>query len=119
MFSKSITSLALAGLLSFASFAFAAVEVNTADASQLETVRGIGPAMSAKILTARKNGAFKDWEDLRTRVPGIGTKKASSVSQAGLTVAGRPKGDAVATDGVKVDKSARSGKRSDAQIARK
>ncbi len=71
--------------------AFAAVEVNSADQSQLEGVKGIGPALSTKILTARKQGSFKDWSDLQTRVSGIGEKNSAGLSRNGLTVAGRAK----------------------------
>lgn len=70
------------------SIAFAAVDVNSADASQLDGVKGIGPAISAKIVAARKNGNFKDWNDFVQRVPGVGEKSAAKLSAAGLTVNG-------------------------------
>ncbi|MDP3082965.1 MAG: helix-hairpin-helix domain-containing protein [Rubrivivax sp.] len=66
----------------------AAVDVNRANQAELETVKGIGPALSGKILEARKSGAFKDWGDLVERVGGIGEGNASRFSQAGLTVGG-------------------------------
>lgn len=77
--------------LLFAAFAFnahAAVDVNQASQAELETVKGIGPGLSAKILEARKAGAFKSWADMVDRVPGIGAGNAARFSQAGLTVAG-------------------------------
>ena len=76
--------------------AFAAVEVNSADVSQLETVKGIGPSLSGKILAARKQGNFKDWSDLEARVSGIGERNAAGFSRAGLTVGGKAKEGAVA-----------------------
>lgn len=86
----------------FAFFAFAmpavaAIDVNSADQSQLESVKGIGPALSGKILAARKTGAFKDWSDLQTRVSGIGDKNSAGFSRNGLTVAGRAKDGADAS----------------------
>lgn len=69
-------------------FAFAAVEVNNASQAQLETIKGVGPAMSGKIVEARKNGAFKDWPDLVGRVKGIGAGNAGKFSGDGLTVNG-------------------------------
>lgn len=78
-------------LFSFAGAALAAIEVNSADASQLETVKGIGPALSGKILAERKQGNFKDWSDFENRVSGVGEKNAASFSRAGLTVSGRAK----------------------------
>ena len=77
--------------------AWAGVEVNSADLSQLETIKGIGPSLSGKILAARKQGAFKDWSDLATRVSGVGEKNSAAFSRAGLTVGGRPKDGAPAS----------------------
>lgn len=79
----------------FAAAAFAAsVDINTASQAELESVKGIGPAMSAKILAERKKGAFKDWADLVERVPGVGDKSAAKLSTAGLTVGGAAFGGA-------------------------
>lgn len=79
--------LALAGALQ-AVAAPAAVDVNKASQAELETVKGIGPAMSTKILNARKGGDFKSWDDLMQRVSGMGPGNARRMSQAGLRVAG-------------------------------
>ena len=59
----------LAAMLAlFAAMAFAAVDVNKATQAELEGIKGIGPAISAKILDERKKGAFKDWQDMVERV---------------------------------------------------
>lgn len=77
--------------------AFAAIDVNQASQAELESVKGIGPGLSGKIIAARKSSAFKDWSDFVDRVPGIGAGNAGRFSQAGLTVAGKPyAGDAAA-----------------------
>ena len=79
----------LLAALCIAAFAFAAqaaVDVNKANQAELETVKGIGPGLSTKILDARKAGAFKDWNDLADRVGGVGPGNAAKFSQAGLTV---------------------------------
>jgi competence protein ComEA len=68
--------------------AFAAVDANRASQADLETVKGIGPGLSAKILKARESGTFRDWNDLVDRVGGIGAGNAAKFSQAGLTVGG-------------------------------
>jgi competence protein ComEA len=79
----------LIGLLAAITFnAFAAVDANRATQAELETVKGIGPALSGKILDARKTGEFKNWNDLVDRVGGVGPGNAARFSQAGLTVAG-------------------------------
>ena len=64
---------------------FAAVDVNKGTAAELDGVKGIGPAISAKIVEERKKGNFKDWTDFVTRVKGVGEKSASNMSAAGLT----------------------------------
>jgi competence protein ComEA len=53
----------------------AKVNLNTADASALDTLPGVGPSTAAKIVADREqNGPFRRVEDLM-RVPGIGTGK--------------------------------------------
>lgn len=84
MFRKILTIV----LTAFALHAAAAVEVNKANQAELESVKGIGPGLSTKILDARKTGQFKDWDDMVGRVSGIGPGNAARFSQAGLTVAG-------------------------------
>lgn len=77
-----------AALAVFALQAFAAVEINKASRAELETVKGVGPGLSAKILKAREAGEFKDWADMVQRVPGVGATSAGKLSQGGLTVGG-------------------------------
>jgi competence protein ComEA len=75
--------------LILAAFAFAAhgaVDANKANQAELESIKGIGPGLSTKIIDARKTGAFKDWGDLVDRVSGVGPGNAARFSQAGLTV---------------------------------
>ncbi|MCW5636502.1 MAG: helix-hairpin-helix domain-containing protein [Rubrivivax sp.] len=75
-------------LAAFALNAFAAVEINSASRAELETVKGVGPGLSAKILKAREAGEFKDWADMVQRVPGVGAASADKLSKGGLTVGG-------------------------------
>ncbi len=65
---------------------WAAVDVNKATQAELESVKGIGPAMSGKILDERKKANFKDWNDLIERIKGVGPANAAKFSEAGLTV---------------------------------
>lgn len=71
-----------------ASLAFAAVDVNIASVADLDSIKGIGPSTSSKIMDARKTAKFKDWGDFVARVPGIGDKRALKLSGEGLTVNG-------------------------------
>ena len=68
--------------------ALAAVEVNKANEAELTSIKGIGPAMSARILEERKSSAFKDWPDFIARVKGVGEPTAAKFSGDGLTVNG-------------------------------
>lgn len=83
-----LKSLIAAALALSSALAFAAVDVNKASQAELESVKGIGPSMSTKIIDARKTGAFKDWTDLQSRVKGVGTGNAAKFSADGLTVNG-------------------------------
>jgi competence protein ComEA len=47
----------------YAAAAFAAVDVNKATRAELDGIKGIGPAMSKRILDERKKGEFKSWDD--------------------------------------------------------
>jgi competence protein ComEA len=78
----------ITALLAFvASAAFAAIDVNKATQADLESIKGIGPMISTKILDERKKGGpFKDWSDVIARVKGIGEGNASKFSADGLTV---------------------------------
>jgi competence protein ComEA len=80
---RTLTAIILAA---YAFAAQAAIDVNQASQAELETVKGIGPGLSGKILGARQAGAFKDWIDLVDRVGGVGPGNAAKFSQAGLTV---------------------------------
>ena len=72
----------------FAGASFAAVDVNKATVADLDGVKGVGPAMSKRILDERKKGNFKDWGDFMTRVKGVGPSAAGKLSKEGLTVDG-------------------------------
>jgi len=74
--------------LLYATACFAAVDVNKANAADLDGIKGIGPGLSAKILDERKNGKFKDWPDLVGRVKGVGQGNAAKFSAEGMTVNG-------------------------------
>jgi competence protein ComEA len=85
---KKLLMLCLALALSIGA-AFAAVDVNTADQTSLEAVKGLGPVKSKAIIDERtKNGPFKDADDLASRVKGLGTKSVTNLEQAGLTIGG-------------------------------
>jgi competence protein ComEA len=84
MFKKLLATM----LALFAAAAFAAVDANKATQAELESIKGIGPAIAGKILDERKKSSFKDWQDMVDRVSGIGENNAAKFSSEGLTVNG-------------------------------
>ena len=66
----------------------AAVEANRASVADLDGLRGIGPALSRRIIEARQQAEFKDWSDFMARVKGLKPKAAARLSAEGLTVNG-------------------------------
>jgi competence protein ComEA len=76
-------------LMLYTALAMAAVDVNKATDAQLDSVKGIGPVTSKVIMTERKKGEFKDWQDFIDRVKGIGEGSAARLSENGLTVNGK------------------------------
>ncbi|GAA5014652.1 hypothetical protein GCM10025794_02990 [Massilia kyonggiensis] len=102
--------LAVATLVASMGFAFAQVDVNKADAAALDSVKGVGPAMSKAIIDERtKAGPFKDWADFQKRVKGVADKRAAQLSKAGLQVNGQAK------DGAPVTAAAKPEAKSDAK----
>lgn len=97
--------LAIVAML-YAAVCFAAVDVNKASAAELDSVKGIGPAISTKILDERKKGNFKDWNDFIERVKGVGEVNAAKFSTEGLNVNGAGFKGAVAAPAVPAAKPA-------------
>lgn len=75
--------------LLYAACAFAAVDANQATQAELDAIKGIGPALSQRIVSQRKKAAFVDWADLIERVHGVGNTSAARFSAEGLTVNGK------------------------------
>jgi len=72
----------------YAAVCFAAVDANKGTAAELDSIKGIGPSLSSKILDERKKSNFKDWADFISRVKGLGETNAAKFSAEGLTVNG-------------------------------
>ena len=70
-------------------FSAHALDINQASEAELDSVRGMGPAMSRAILAQRQTKAFADWADLMRRVKGIGPANAERFAAQGLTVNGQ------------------------------
>jgi competence protein ComEA len=63
-----------------------ALEVNAANEAELDSVRGLGPSSTARILDAHEKGLFKDWADFMQRVKGIKPATAAKLFANRLTV---------------------------------
>lgn len=114
MFKKLLTAL----FALIAATAFAAVDVNKASQAELDSIKGIGPAIAGKIIDERKKGSFKDWADFVDRVKGVGEGNAAKFSAEGLTVNGQGfKGAAPAAPAAKTEKAAPAAKADKATAA--
>ena len=60
-------------VLLFVSFAFANVNINSADAKELKTLKGVGKATADRIIKYRTEHPFKTKHDI-VKVKGIGEK---------------------------------------------
>lgn len=101
----------------YAAASFAAVDVNKASAAELDSIKGIGPGISSKIIDERKKGSFKDWQDFVDRVKGVGETNAAKFSAEGLTVNGSSFKGAAATK--KDEKSAAKEEKKETKAAAK
>ncbi|MEN9779444.1 MAG: hypothetical protein RL014_592 [Pseudomonadota bacterium] len=68
----------------------AITEINTATEAELDSVRGIGPDLSSRLLAERSRRPFQDWADLITRIKPMGAAQAQRLSDAGLRIHGLP-----------------------------
>jgi competence protein ComEA len=75
-------------LLMLSGSLWAAVDVNTATEAELDSVKGLGPSSTARILKEREKGSFKSWMDLGARVKGFKEAGLAKLSNGGLTVNG-------------------------------
>ncbi len=83
---RSIIACSMIALLALAITAplLAEVDINTATASELTAIKGIGPKTAEKIIEYRnENGPFASINDV-TRVKGIGMKTLQKMIDSGL-----------------------------------
>lgn len=80
--------LAIAAML-FAAASWAAIDANTATEAELDGLKGVGPALTKRIIQGRTESPYKDWPDFMSRVKGVKDKAATKLSAEGLTVNGR------------------------------
>ncbi len=81
-------ALTLTVLASSSGAAYASpINVNTATQTELESIKGIGPAKAKTIIAERLDGGhFQDANDLQKRVRGIGMKSVEKMVDNGLTI---------------------------------
>ena len=76
------------GALVCAQLSVFALEINQANEAELDSIKGMGPAMTRKVLNARAEKPFINWKDLMSRVTGMGKNKAQQFSDQGVLVNG-------------------------------
>jgi competence protein ComEA len=67
-----------------------AMDINSASEADMDSLRGVGPATTRRILAEREVAAFASWHDLMTRVKGVRSAAARRWSDQGVTVGGQP-----------------------------
>jgi competence protein ComEA len=78
---------ALIGFVLMLNVAWAATDANSASKEELDKVKGIGAVIAERIVDERrKNGPFKDLDDLQKRVHGIGPTTIKKMAAEGLAV---------------------------------
>jgi competence protein ComEA len=80
---RAVAASVLGGAVAGAAFA---LDANTATQAELEAIRGVGPALAARIVEARRTQPFVDLDDLKARVRGIGDANLRRMREAGLAV---------------------------------
>ena len=80
-------------ILALLPLAASALEINTATRAQLEQLPGLGVATTERILQARGERPFAEWNDLAARVSGLRGKRAEQLDRQGLTVNGKALAD--------------------------
>ena len=77
-------------LLSFAlmGMAWAQVDLNQASEIELDSLHGVGPALTRDLMRERQKTAFHNWADVMRRVKGMGPAKAAHLSAQGVRVQG-------------------------------
>ena len=79
----------MVGALACAHLSVFALEINQSNEAELDSIKGMGPAMTRKVLIARAEKIFTNWKDLMSRVAGIGKAKAQQFSDQGVLVNGQ------------------------------
>jgi competence ComEA-like helix-hairpin-helix protein len=86
-FAKTLAFSALLALGGLGIAAAQSINVNTATQSELESIKGIGPAKARTIIAERLDGGhFQDANDLQKRVRGIGMKSVEKMVDNGLSI---------------------------------
>ena len=99
--------LVVLALITLSFNAFAAVNINTATKSELESLKGVGPSKAQAIIDYRtKNGPFKTTDDLNN-VPGFGDKTTAKLKSS-VTVSGKTMAEPTLVD--KTKKAAKDAK---------
>jgi competence protein ComEA len=85
---QAMARLATAIALSAMACCASALDIQSATEAELDSLRGMGPSLTAKVLAARAEKPFESWADLMQRVNGIREATAQRLSDQGLTVQG-------------------------------
>lgn len=66
------------------------IDLNQATRAEIESVRAVGVELTERLLQARQQAPFSDWQDLRRRVKGVSRKALQGFAEAGFEIRGQP-----------------------------
>lgn len=67
----------------------APIDINHASEADLDSLDGVGPALTARILAQRAQAPFEGWPDLMRRVKGVRQATAQRLAAQGVRVNGQ------------------------------
>jgi competence protein ComEA len=65
------------------------IDINHASEADLDSLDGVGPALTARILAQRAQAPFEGWPDLMRRVKGVRQATAQRLAAQGVRVNGQ------------------------------
>ncbi len=80
-----LLNLLIGALLCLAAPAWA-LDVNRATLAELQSLKGVGPKLAARIEAERERAPFADFADLMRRVKGVGPARVRAWRAAGATI---------------------------------
>jgi len=67
-----------------------ALDLNQATRAEVESARGVGVGLAERLIQARQQAPFSNWDDARSRVKGLSVVALKGLHEAEFTLNGQP-----------------------------